>query len=373
MLIYIDPSIGKLAREHKLTDEGIQALENLANCRKYGFHIVFSDRRTLESIYESNILSERASTIYRRIFSDLVSQNKIFDLVNVYVCVHSRDNEIKRVDYGGKSRIDVPLSFLDNQARLNRTMLIVEFIRESYIYSRIGEYYISKNKLNGFAISYMPINGGGGTTDQVYGEYQKTGDNFCLCFVDADKKYPGDSIGDTALKVMNIDDSSKPLSYQSIIDAMEIENIVPIEIYEEIVGNDKGRLSFVETIKKLKESTDPRSIFYYDIKKGIKKGDFIFNQNIEYTKFWSSLFREFGVFDASCCKKNGCQKSKQCKEFIAKEWGSTAMPDAIGMLQKKVDTQLARYVSGNHELEWNKIGKLVFDWCCGNTPIPSIG
>jgi hypothetical protein len=94
---------------------------------------------------------------------------------------------------------------------------------------------------------------------------------------------------------------------------------------------------------------------------------------IEYTKFWSSLFREFGVFDASCCKKNGCQKSKQCKEFIAKERGSTAMPDAIGMLQKKVDTQLARYVSGNHELEWNKIGKLVFDWCCGNTPIPSIG
>lgn len=242
-------------------------MRQLDACIMLGTHFVFVDDITTLDKITAHCASEYA--YLRKIREDFSNIGAIaamldwhveFDLIHP----HSYVDEVQKTIF---------LSYTDAQQKAfcEETHVIAENLCDIEFFKTILEIYKGATKKR-IHHRFYPILGGGATTARVLESEIKNRKSFVVCVVDSDKHFPGDSTGNTAKMVKSyMDKQSCPCAQYYIMENVtEVENLVPMKVYEQYVTEAKDRdlIDRFKTIQRI-NVTDETLLDYFDFKEGI--------------------------------------------------------------------------------------------------------
>jgi hypothetical protein len=365
MLIKIDDSVVELIENDQ--NNGYQdlvfALENLATARREGKHAVIASSTTLKKLKDFHAISEASRGVYRQILESFSQIGDYTSLVDIYIELSLRQEAILENTHN-KRILKVPPRFFVNTRNIQETILLCENLRDARWYRVIAEVVCKWKRIEGVKISFDSIGGGGTTIKDYYEKYQAEKNRFCICILDSDQDYSKGAMGGTALSVKNCHDSSCLLSHFVIINAREIENLIPIKVLEDLVqGNDKRSkaLQFVESLNR-SSSHEPR--LFADLKKdkavkNIIKGDC--------GLFWQKVLLDLmpNSIQEKCLQDLECNSVDNCICQIDSGFGENLLDSSIQWLDNNGNNfhKLSRMVEDAIKPEWERVGQEVFSWC----------
>lgn len=191
------------------------------------------------------------------------------------------------------------LNFTTNKKLSNKTYLKWSYINKNNINlsdkvtfltedARDGKFYkqlVEKTEtvISGTNLKFHYNNGGGGSIDYSYKNCVDFNEDFVFVIVDSDKKHPKDDIGETGRKISLAYEKSVDNkcfhTHLTILEVHEKENLIMPSEYKKNI-NFKSKL--FEKLISL-ENEDQDYLLYYDLKKGIKKTEFIGDLKEYYT------------------------------------------------------------------------------------------
>ena len=256
------------------------------------------------------------------------------------------------------------------------THLIVENLLDADFYAEIVcNNFINKTHLLGCLkkISYYPTQGGGATISEVVRKEQELAQHVCLIIADSDKKHSGAEEGKTAGDIREAikgfpKEEGAYGSLQNLYvlsNVCEIENLVPLKVLHTI--SDKKRKKFINTYE--------GKLSYYDMKLGLDYR--ILYDTATYHEYKKIFAGEDVWQQIEICRKSYRSRKKEFEDAVKDlpkldgVWGTTLMRNlmcpanykakqALNMMKNiRVDT-----LTDEQKKEWEKIGKIVYSWCC---------
>lgn len=238
------------------------------------------------------------------------------------------------------------------------THVIGENLLDSVFYEYVRQYYAQKNRIRNSSSCYLGRMGGGRTTESLVLDEIRKAQHFCLIITDSDLKYKGDTeIGSTAQSIKEIMDAHNPFNckFYSMKSVREVENLIPATILTSYAdGKLKTVLSF--------------DYSFYDLKKGL---DFCSLRKAGQCDYWKSLYGcavDFTEFDAVSAdypnyddfKRHGIGKT------VLPGFGKDLLKNVLstGKIKKQLATVQEKGLTPAQKIEWEQIGKLMFNWTC---------
>lgn len=262
----------------------------------------------------------------------------------------------------------------DNKLCLfEKSFLLTENILDANFYRYLAIAYQKSLRIDEcvFKTNYYPLQGGGATTKQVYILECESGAHFCLAILDSDKKWPNyNGYGETANEFVDeynryLRDNDEPINctYYIMQNINEIENLIPLEILKHF-SSPKQRSFF---------TMFPGALPWIDIKKGF---DYRMLYNDNAVSEWKNVITTIDwakiatIKSLSSDEKEYIEKVEAAQlDEVVKPWGYNILyrvlyPDSKH--KNKYDLRKIDISKLYHEqrLEWDEIGKLVFNWCC---------
>lgn len=356
MLIEVGDDI--IVKAGKGDKDAIEVLEQLANAYKYGKHIIFLSHEQVASILRIKYLSSSSHSFYKELRESIYSLNTLKDKIkfSVIISCNSPNNPEKLwIDPTKRKALEL----------YEETHLLVENLLDIEFFEYVVSYYRNNNKLRQHPICYFPLHGGGNTTKTVYKKEIELKQHFCLAILDSDKKYPGDKYGQTSEDLRSIHDSENPFNcgYYRMECVSEIENLIPISVIDKF-----GYKTNANPILQI------GSLSYVDMKKGVVCCNIINQEMYDYVlSLLNSIGRGTKLGECKECllnckfrvdkkTKEACKKSKTIVDGFGSNLLSNLLNEGecIGKLEKIRKSDLT-----NDQLkEWNKIGRIIFEWCC---------
>jgi len=276
-----------------------------------------------------------------------------------------KDNPSVRVE-NGVTIAQRPIKHFAKMGAVSPCLLVCENDRDCDFYQFVGDWYVKRNKVN--ACIGFEAEGSGGCEEaknKIHKHLMKN--QFCLCILDSDIRYPGDNINDKSLKChktyKNRDDCRC-----IILDVRELENLIPLNYIDEITKEHPDyqqpvNQDYVRHFNFLRDSNRHQDILpYFDYKEGIRK-------NINYKG--SS---EFQAFSKLCWEQNpelSTGLSYQEYEDSISEGDRMYLPLARKIHAHTIDYINKHKVAGTlkdpvllpfQEAEWKRIGKELATW-----------
>lgn len=372
MLIEINSSIIESEDINNLSEEVVNALENLALARREGKHSVISDRETLSKLYQCPNLSKRAKDLYLYLFHHFTQFKIIRSTVKKYVEV-TNINDAKLRTTLDQEIIQVPPSFFKDSTTIQKTILLCENLQDCFFYEYIAKVCkLWKNHKNIY-LSCEYHGGGGSTISTEYTNIQSSNcARFCLCIVDSDRIAPNSSLGETARKLEREANEDCIFTHLLILELREIENLIPPIILSELCLNQTDRQKALKIVEDIIKTSNSDTKFYLDLKDGSYM-EKIINCNYPQTKnFWSvkikALSDIFNQVDSWCLSNWKCCNPNKCTCYISLGFGEKILSNIVDRLQNKVNTKLSEHslsksIDDLHRIEWEKVGQIVIDWC----------
>ncbi len=363
--------------------ETIPALENLANAVREGKHLVISDRETLKIITQCQDLSKTTRVIYNMLYNDFLQLKPYLSFVTRYIEITDL-LEPTLSSLSGKEVIQVPLRFFENTESIQKTILLCENIRDTSFYRTIARVYViwkwkNTNIKNNISLEFEPKGGGGNTINIEYDNIQKTTKRFCLCILDSDRISPEGKLGSTAALIASIDQNQNSQFFRTkvfILDVHEIENLIPNSILLEICSGNQQREEAMKRIKTLQEIRGSQIKHFLDIKEGTLMYKIFNSTNPKDKLFWESHVLEINTIlkcinddclaDWKCKTKN---PKNHCKCQISLGFGEHTLDNTIEYLEKIEPHKIAKEFNNDMKPEWEKIGRVVVDFCIAHSPI----
>lgn len=357
MIIQLDDAtIGNRENEEWFYD----SLELLMICYSEGNHIiVISPKSVMSLLSDSNITGSTHFRLkhYSYHFAKESKQYlKCVKFITKIVPCDSREYTYK--DNENNSFVTaLRLDKFKRTQNIQPTSLLCENQSDTNVYNMMGYYYIKKMKIdNVFRIKCDPKSGGGDTTHQTFEQIYCAYDNYCLCFLDSDKKTPKHDVGQTAkkvLKIANAEDVNLRCKVYVLSNALELENILPSQFYSKIYGDNENLIT--NQFKK-KEKT---AIRYFDFKKGIHCKSI--QANDEKAQYWKKVL---GIsFEPTCFSDEKFEKEIKCQ--IVPGFGGKILENFNEFCDKE-DIISIIFASDTYiQRQWNIIGLYVTSYCCG--------
>ena len=158
--------------------------------------------------------------------------------------------------------------FLDS-ASIQKTVLLGEHSKDISVYKIFVEYYKNKKKLENYKLGYSQKGGGGNSIKEEYKILYEDGNNFCLCLLDSDIRFPRQTkYGQTAQQVVDYQKSQNNNNYKVeyyVLSVLELENHLPKGFYINKYNAKSHIFITIENI--IKKDSDFRK--YFDFKSGI--------------------------------------------------------------------------------------------------------
>ena len=232
------------------------------------------------------------------------------------------------------------------------TYLATENYRDKGIYAKITNHFKKNNHLNNMNVSMEGWSGGGSTIGDELKNSSVLKNNFVLVVVDSDKKASNDKIGGTAKGVKFLSHNRFNADYYIPVKVMEVENLIPYKIIQEI-NNEEAHLKSFDWS-------------YFDLKNGLKLS-ILHDSNVR--KYWKQNLENY---EGKTIDWDVVDKMIKDKDSDSSTCG--ALIPGIG--RKLLDSALTSnqwQTIENSDLtdaqleEWNIMGKLIFSWtCCSN-------
>lgn len=349
-------------------EDTIAFFEQLALDRRKCKNIITAKRHVFKELAKNEAFSGIVRNIYN-VLGNRVSEHKlIIESTNKYCRIIGDDSsEIYNSGLNQKT-ILLPISKAAKKDFTDKSVMIAENEEDIRFYKLLGKYYMYKKDIYGIRIDFDEQNGGGSTIcntlERIVNERRK----MCLCIVDSDKKYTTQSVGKTMEKVQQILEVYAQEYYEVILLGIhEVENLIPIRVIEEIVRTYNISNQVVKFMKFLYEQgdSDCSPVFYFDVKKGIRKNYFVLNDESdekekkkfrklhEYRDFWRKYIESFGI-----------SIDDVQNEFIVTGVCDRTLRYALDVLEQD---NWIDYMDKNMHNIWMDIGEKVYSWgCVGN-------
>lgn len=294
----------------------IQVITNLLLANFQRKHVIVFNRRELAYIVdEPTLFGIPARTHAQDIQHTIMGAGGLLSTIDIRVEVnfveHSEYNIINR---DNKCIISINYKkFLDPEF-LNTPILLGEHLNDAKLYYKFSELYLKITRLfDGIKINLSPDHGGGSSTIDKF-RYLTESNRMCFCILDSDKKFPEDIEKDTSRAFRTRDRVINNLSKSTVLDAHEIESIIPIKIVEDMIIHkryDKNYIDRVDIVNKIGAARK-----YFDHKNGIELKQAIEIKRDFNSDFWMDVFNNiFDVDELECYKANYCHVCDDCKKI----------------------------------------------------------
>ncbi len=363
VLFYLDNSI-KSVLEDSNNEYVISSIHQILEAWVSGNHLMFAERELINSMIEGNFFQGRDAQIIRKFKQNSIQMGNLFNF-KWYVKVVGHESAWEEVLENGKKIIQIGYKKILNYRITDQALLILEDLRDEEIYKRIVKSSLIKKRDN-MRLSYFPINGGGSRIYESYNKYQKENNKLFLCIADSEALFPNDNYGETARKLLETKELNPSiLSDVWIINAQEIENLIPTSIYEEIINGNMERSSFIKWLKSI-ENINPKSRLFVDIKNG-----FSFLKILNKSKtdtFWVNILKD--DLDECDFLTNGQCFPDSCECCYKIPGLGDPLPEVISYIDKISPHKFAESCQRNRELVklWDEISELFFYWFCADEP-----
>jgi hypothetical protein len=367
MLFYLDDFLSDVL-DNLENDESdlIVAINNIAQSRREGKHIIFSNPKNLRKIAKSEFLSSTTKSIFKKIYLESTQVKSLFDNLKTYVKISATADKISSYILNDIEIIEIPLINFFQMSFVNETTLLCENLIDCELYEIITKY--AKKLLN---LGNVPIKmkfqlGGGNTTYKVFSYNQEQENQLCICVLDTDVKYKNGEFGDTIKLLKAVDLPNKPLCQLFEVECHEIENLIPVCIYEIVAGHDPNRLNGVNSLKKL-EFLEARK--FVDIKKGLRIFQVTRGNADQFSRYWHPITSQIPDLNLTCNTnvEITCTSKNNCSCYVFNGIGNNILSDVLEYLKSsEINFDLFDNVTKE---TWGIISEKILTWCCGSMVI----
>lgn len=340
------------------------AIENLLRGFGEGKHILIAHKNFFDIIISSNRFGDTAERFAFEAKRAQMEYNSLQSFVSFsLICdfgIHLDTFAWESSNSNDKLRVS-PHFFNDSQS-VQKTTIVCENSTDADFYRIVALYY-SKSISPQFRCNLLfdAVNGGGGTTKSIFDRKiaEKT---ITLCILDNDKKHPKSSRGSTC-KAFG-DKSYQGTGKIKIIDAHEVESLIPLETIEEVIkkhGISKNKEDSLQFLKKI-TSFDETTKFHFDHKNGINLS-LAFTLDNKYGSYWIPAIKTISFPQPSkCLDSNDCKCQPPC--FKMEGYGDNLLPQTIEHINYGNIHSYKPSLPEKLAEKWSDIGKEFFSWCC---------
>ena len=362
------------------SDESLlDALENLLKAFAEQRHIVIAQPSLMNKIANNKYFSQKVKNM-AKCAEEAVRELKPLiqsDYVSTYIRIDlSSEDKFETVEENQKTVLVSGFAFFKNSSATQSTNILGEDLNDVKFYIYIGNFYIKNNSiLDKFALKHSCCHGGGSQTANIYNNILSE-NKFCYCIVDSDKKHPHSPRGETCKAFFkNADDDVKDLFFEKfgqvrILDAHEVESIIPFNVLTEIIVNGNSSRDLILTIKRLQRmiEKDSNIRIYLDHKKGLNREDAyklddMYRKKKKFKGYYSTELNKL-IEQNNKCFEHIDQVYHQCDDncFRFAPMGSKLLSKTLKNFENN------NYTKGDIDKitlpYWEMIGKDIFSWCC---------
>lgn len=340
----------------------IQAINNLLNLSYNRKHIVIINRSVLDSIIDDNTgvfgLIERTHAQDLKYNLTRIGGFKYLFDIRIDVDFSDVTNEFCNDLYGKEIIIINYARFVDHEF-LQTPLLLCENINDAKLYLFLSTLYLMKDdNFNCIKINVIPDHGGGSTTINKFTEVKDL-HKICLCILDSDKKFPEDSEKNTSLSFSSQDRKINNLSKAIVLDAHEIECIIPIYLLVDVLKEKKYGDSAILAIDRIKKINEYRR--YLDHKKGMSLREAL-NLKVENkTNYWYEAFSKIEeVQQRDCFKMKTCLDCDNCIYITG--LGDNVLSNTINYLDGINGLKYKKQVKQACLNDWAPFARSIIQW-----------
>lgn len=295
MEIELDVSVGNFLTDS--ADRGpshtgaIEALGNLASAYRAGHHIVIGPPEVFEVLRKCADLASGDRLVYDELLRRR-STSKLDVADHILLMAPGESEGIEKRPVGDGWVYVVPLSYFARRALSDQTRLLCEDLTDCYFYEALVRSYLRANRVDGVAIVFYPVHGGGVRTGAVYRAAIDAG-HCVLAIIDSDRSFPKDRDGATlrAVTEAHTECGRGAISQLVALKVREKENLIPPSLYKRdpraTATQSLESLLAIESHPNLQDR-----LRYLDYKRGLKVSAIKTNPTVR--EYFMPLFTECG-------------------------------------------------------------------------------
>jgi hypothetical protein len=366
MLFWLDSSLADAVEDNNCKNLACFAIERIVYSQIFGNHLYYSDPKTLNRIINYGDFNERVKSHLVKIFHEY-PQKGIFRDIKKRIEVVWGEKMYEIISENEKWKIRISADVVLDSLITERAIFLGENNRDIEFYKNFALVFMYENRfLKGLSINFDPIGGGGNNICDQYDVIQKDNKKLCLCIVDTDCDYNGDSLGQTAKNLINRHDinfsygSQKIFCEYMLIKARESENLIPSPALYEIEDGNPNRQKFLYWLEAVEQiNSDAR--FYVDIKNGMKFNEIIQSRNSDLIHYWTRHLKQW-LTNCSFIEDESC--GGDCICFEVPGMGNNTLDNVLEIFQRLTTQKIAEMVRGNQLLKqrWLEIGENIYLW-----------
>lgn len=354
--------------DYILSDSDKLILINISMSHKEASHFFICKPNNFELLYnqvnDERLIQSSLLSILKQTRQSLA----IIQSVAVVTRVIFGNNIIKdNIDEDGKCIRIYSQHYIKGTKELLPVVILAENDTDADFYHKLGRIY-SEDKLGGTHI-YLNTEHVGGGGDTTAGVFSKLHSQYHFrpfyCIVDSDKAHPRQPhFGGTARKIIQKSLLNSDLSnHYSILDMMELENILPAAIIEMVNNSDNEQRSaaYADSITNLynMEQSHHDSYLFLDLKKGITFKEAV-KLDRSHGAFW--LRERWGTIRDECRQKNDCHCNPCC--HIIRKGPDGLLEKSLETIQDKSLNEIKTMIPPHLWNLWEHYGKIIFTWGC---------
>lgn len=355
MLIHLSAALATvLDHEIQHTESVVQALQNLAQSRYQGDHVITADNGVLTPIISSPVLNQNTRGVFSKINSEQAQIGSLRNKLSIYIEVAYVKGDINVVNIDGINVIQIPLVRFERNDIIQPTFFITENLLDCKFYMSLTSWF-SKRYSGGRLPSnlnavYCP--GGGDTTEKLLSHHSSNQRYLTLCITDSDQKFPGASLGETTKKCrrLNLND----LSYHTTLPTRSVENLIGHSQILTILNTDKEKKALLPRATRLARLMGSEAWKHFHVKDGVREIHGPHKPGTEYF-YWQSVASPEDSKDSLIDGYLFPPISPKLLHWVVEHLESND-PDDFSS-----DTQLFNI--------WNELAKLIASWTCASEPI----
>lgn len=362
MLIKIENA----TKEDVLNKNYIISIENILRSFAEEKHLLIAQRDFFKNIIEAqgDVYSTSSKHFASEALSGLLEYHSIINQVSFYVSIDFSipDNSFSWVDLGVRYKFVCGPLFFSDSSQLQKTKIICENPLDSDFFKIVASFYARKESLSGCSINFVALNGGGGSTKDVFDRTIQNNE-IAFCIVDNDKKHPGAPFGGTSAHFIKSKTNKSGLV--EVLDVHEIESLVPFETIEKVLsdlnllGKKQDSLEFFKKICSIDESAK----FYFDHKKGFDLKTALELDNA-HGDYWRPILQKLNDdIQCDCIDSKKCDCKPSCLTYDG--FGDGLLSNTLQHINQG---SLRRYnppLTPKLYDKWYALGKNFFSWSCG--------
>lgn len=362
MLIKID----KFNTDDVINDKFTVAIENLLRsfaenkhvliAKKEFFDGIISEKKGLYSASSKNFAAEALSR--SREYHSLLAKISFYISIDFSI----KDKSFEWTDLGENIKFTCGPLYFDDSSQLQKTKIVCENPLDTDFFKIIANFYAINEDLTRCSINFNAINGGGGSTKDVF-ERTIQNNEIAFCIVDNDKAHPKAPYGGTSSHFLG----SKTIrsGLVEILDVHEVESLVPLETIEAVLINlnlmlkKECSLTFFKSLCSVDESVK----FYIDHKKGFNLNTALELDN-SHGVFWRTVLKKLnGNYECDCIDERKCRCNPSCLTYEG--FGDNLLTNTLKYINEGTLRKYKPNLSPKLQEKWNRLGKNFFSWSCG--------